>query len=468
MATDALSIASEKEVTYWAARIASMADLGDARLESRLAITLESLARRPLDAIPQASGDKHQAKAIYRFFANERFDYKALARCVGAATAASCATAKTIYAVQDTTSFNFSNLKKSSGLGPVNDSTAARGLKAHSTIAVDPDGVVRGALDVSVWARPANGKRTAKDRKSRSIEEKESFKWIEGMHGARAAFARGCPAAERPRLVHVMDREGDVHEVFEEVADGEGFLVRCAQNRSVDGPIGKAHDAVAQAPCRGVMQLSVPARKGQPAREAKLEVRAVPVTLAPSKSGRQPVSLTLIEAREIDAPEGAKPILWRLWTNEPAETFEQIVARIRDYSLRWRVEEYHLTLKSGCAVEKLELTTAERLSKATVVYAAVAARIVALRDLGKLKPETPCTAVLTDLEWRLLICRFENRTPARDEKPPTVRQAMRWIGRLGGHLARKSDGLPGVRTLWRGWRDLSLLVVGNRLPPVYR
>jgi Transposase Tn5 dimerisation domain len=38
-----------------------------------------------------------------------------------------------------------------------------------------------------------------------------------------------------------------------------------------------------------------------------------------------------------------------------------------------------------------------------------------------------------------------------------------WIGRLGGHLNRQRDGMPGVRTLWRGLRDLTLLVEGWRV-----
>ena len=33
-----------------------------------------------------------------------------------------------------------------------------------------------------------------------------------------------------------------------------------------------------------------------------------------------------------------------------------------------------------------------------------------------------------------------------------------WIGRIGGHLGRKSDGRAGKRTLWRRWREFELLV----------
>ena len=52
---------------------------------------------------------------------------------------------------------------------------------------------------------------------------------------------------------------------------------------------------------------------------------------------------------------------------------------------------------------------------------------------------------------------------------------MRWIAQLGGFLGRKSDGEPGITTIWRGWQrlqDLSAawsviihdqpLLVGNR------
>ena len=43
---------------------------------------------------------------------------------------------------------------------------------------------------------------------------------------------------------------------------------------------------------------------------------------------------------------------------------------------------------------------------------------------------------------------------------PTIGQAVLWIGRLGRHLNRKRDGMPGVRTLWRGLHDLTLMVAG--------
>jgi hypothetical protein len=196
-----------------------------------------------------------------------------------------------------------------------------------------------------------------------------------------------------------------------------------------------------------------------------VQLRALSVLLLPSERhfpDRPPLSIHLIEARELNAPAGSEPVLWRLWTTEAIASFEDILERLREYTLRWRIEEYHLALKSGCNTEGLLLETAERLRKAIVLYAAVATRIVALRDLGRHAPDAPCTVLLSAEECQVLSARFADAA-GKTGTIPTIRQAMLWIGRLGGHLGRKRDGLPGVRTLWRGWRDLAILVYGYRL-----
>lgn len=178
---------------------------------------------------------------------------------------------------------------------------------------------------------------------------------------------------------------------------------------------------------------------------------------------RKPLTVNLVEAWEPNPPEGSKPICWRLWTLEPASTFEEALEVIRGYRMRWRVEEVHLATKSGCQVEKLELETAERLFRAISLYTAVAIRIVNLRDLCKHNPEGPCTTVLCDEEWRVLQAQVTQKPVAVDAKAPTIRQATLWLGKLGGHLGRKGDGLPGVRTLWEGLRTLHILIKGSRI-----
>lgn len=457
------------DAELWAARVASHSSLPDERLTTRLGIILAALTAKPGDSIPQASASCSQAQAMYRFFANERIDADDLLQPVVDAASDACRGLKTLLAVQDTTSLNFSTLRSTRGLGPLNNSPRARGLHLHTTLALRADGVTLGILGQRYWARPCEG-HSADQRRERPIEEKESCKWLDGIEAAEAAW-ESLPVPERPQMIHVMDREGDIHEVLQRIADSpHDAIIRCAQNRSVAGPIDKAFAALESAPVVASVTVEVPSsdapsKAAGPRRSATLQVRVVNLTITPDATKhpqRRPVTWTLLEARQCDAPAGVEPLQWRLWTTLPTTTLDQILQVLRFYKFRWRVEDFHLTLKSGCQIEKLGLETAERLIKAATLYSAVAVRVVALRDLARVEPDAPCTTILTPDEWQVLWVRFSNTKLTRTTPPPTIEQAMRWVGRLGGHLGRKRDGLPGVRTLWHGFRDLSTLAAGFR------
>jgi hypothetical protein len=258
-----------------------------------------------------------------------------------------------------------------------------------------------------------------------------------------------------------MDREGDIHEVMAEVrAGGDGAVIRCAHNRNVNEPEAHAHEAVRAGPLLGRAKVQVPRKAGAPKREAEVEVRARRVTVIPNPEKhpeRQPLSLTLVEVWEGAPPPETEPLHWYLWTTEKVETLEEALAVIGFYGLRWRIEDVHLVLKEGCRVEKLQLEAAERLATALVLYMTIAIRVVALRDAARQRPEASCTVVLQESEWRTLWTRHHRRPAKPEQQPPTLREAALWIGRLGGHQGRKGDGMPGVRVLWRGWRDLMML-----------
>src|ERR1700687_2616489 len=217
------------DADLWAARLAGHADLADERLNTRLGLILSALVAKPADSIPQASGAFSQAKAMYRFFANKRIDPDDLLQPVVDATIDAMRSLPTILAVQDTSSLNYSTLKTTTGLGPLNDSETARGLHMHTTLAVRADGVAVGILDQSYWARPLE-ERTAARRKELPIEDKESRKWLDGIEASENTVA-SLPAEQQPRLIHVMDREGDVHAVLQRITDSPHFaIIRCAQN----------------------------------------------------------------------------------------------------------------------------------------------------------------------------------------------------------------------------------------------
>ena len=133
-----------------------------------------------------------------------------------------------------------------------------------------------------------------------------------------------------------------------------------------------------------------------------------------------------------------------------------------EITCRWPIEAYHLTLKSGCRIEGLRLEKWDSLEKAAVMYTSVAARIVALRDRAAQEPDAPATGPLSEDECAVLVAKF-GQGPGQAVLRLTLGQAVLWIARLGGHLNRQRDGMPGVRTLWRGLRDLTLLVEGWRV-----
>jgi hypothetical protein len=438
----------------WAARLSAATILPDRRLNARLGDILQDFADRPTDSIPQAAGDWGQTKAVYRFLDNDRVTEADLGDGAARDTAALCQGQEVVLAVQDTTALNLSANDAIAALGPIDSGDLARGLLVHTTLAITAQGSVVGVLGQQLWARPQRGQP--------GPPEKESAKWLHGIDQARQALHE---AGDRPpRLVHVMDREGDAYEVLQWVDDADdGAIIRCAQNRLVEGPLRSAHEAVREQPALDRTWLAVPRSHGRAARDALVEVRVLSATLTPDRE-KYPhawaMTWTLVEVWEPDPPPGVEAVHWRLWTREPAATPAEAWEVVRKYTCRWPIEEFHLTLKSGCRIENLRLETWERLTKAIVLYSVVAARVVSLRDRSRTEPDAPATVLLSEDECAVLTARCGRGKPSPGL---TLRQAVLWIGRLGGHLNRKGDGMPGVRTLWRGLRDLGLLVEGYRV-----
>ncbi len=433
---------------------------GDERLRKRACDLMATLAAKPADSIPGACNSWAETKGAYRFFANEKVTVEKIVGSVAQETARRCGDYQTVLAVQDTTSVSFPKARATEGLHPLG-SLDIPALLVHSTVALAESGLPLGILGQLIWTRDPAEKDPEENRKHKPIEEKESIKWIRGMESARLALEAGGTAT---RLIHVGDRESDVHEVFQNiVCASEGAVIRCSQNRCVkdgEGNSTTVRDAVRQSPLLACRTLKVPRKHGQQTREARVELRACVLELdprAPYHETRQPVMLQALEVWEPDAPQGVQPLHWLLWTTEPVSSAGEALRVVDIYCKRWKIEEFHLALKSGCRIEALRLRTGEGIAKVVAFYSPLALRIVHLRDLARTTPDAPCTQILRPDEWRALWAYIHKEAPRHDEAPPSMRQAALWIGRIGGHLGRKSDAMPGVRTLWRGWRDLEIM-----------
>jgi hypothetical protein len=161
----------------------------------------------------------------------------------------------------------------------------------------------------------------------------------------------------------------------------------------------------------------------------------------------------VIQAVEKAPPEGVAPIEWLLVTTVEVSKEEEAIEKLQWYGCRWGIEVFHKIKICGCRIKARQLETVERLKRCLPVFCVVAWRIYYTTMLSRACPEVPCTVVLDPEEWQALYCRI-HQTAVLPEEVPTLRQAVRWIARLGGFLDRKSDGESGVTVLGKGFQHL--------------
>jgi Transposase DNA-binding/Transposase Tn5 dimerisation domain len=450
----------------WAVSEWANAEWGDVRRTQRLITLATVLAQRPSASLPEACGNRAMLKAAYRFFDNDAIDPAAILASHVEATAARLATVPLVLAVQDTTELDWTAHPATTGLGPLAHPNH-RGLHVHTTLTLTPERLPLGVRAQQVWARAPDtvGKRAT--RKRRPITEKESQKWLTSGEAVSAARAP-CP---QTHFVCVGDREADVYDlVLQERPAGVDLLVRASWNRCVDHPERYLWPKVEASPVVATLAVRVPRRDGQPARQASLTMRWCLVLLGPPTHRRAEKLPTLavwaVLAREDHPPAGLEPLAWLLLTTYAVQSPEDAIERVTWYACRWGIAVLPKVLNSGCRLEARQFATGERLRRCLAVYTVLAWRLLYATLLSRALPDIPCTALLEPEEWQALSCAI-HVTSTLPSTPPPLRQAVHWIGRLGGFLARRGDGEPGVTVLWRGFQHLTDLTFMDRImrPP---
>jgi hypothetical protein len=422
--------------------------LGDKRLNRRARRLLEKLGEKPTVSIPAACGGWDETRAAYRLFDHDAVTAERVLAPHIACTEARLRAYPRVLCIQDTTELDYSTKQGIAGLGPLNYESRW-GLYLHPTLAVTPDRVPLGLLDLYSWAREPGSLGQEKDA-NRCLEDKESVRWIDG-------FAHVNELAERlteTRLTYIADREGDIYDLFVEAPcpeQGADWLVRVQHRDRWLSDGRKLHAALVAAPVLTEVRFERPAAKGRPARRVQQQVKAVRVTLkAPPRPDRTlaDVTVTALLATELNPPTGEDPLEWLLLTNLPVQTPEQASEKLLWYLCRWQVEVYFKVLKSGCRIEELQLEKRERLEPALAFYMIIAWRVLYLTMLGRECPEMSCDAVFADAEWRAVYLVTQRQPPP--EQPPSLDTMVRMVASLGGFLNRKNDGFPGPKTLWIG------------------
>jgi hypothetical protein len=436
---------------------------------------LERLCTR-LSATMRKLGDSRaEVAATTRFFRNPKVTAPEIVATAAAHTAR-VAQGRHVLLIEDTSEINFeAKSGRKRALGTVGNGKDA-GLFIHPAIAVDAaDGTLLGLAAATIWRRH---KRKAEDYQDRPIEQKESHRWIETLHNARAALPDAAV------VTGVTDREGDIYELFARVprSDAPGpqthLIVRCTHDRALvkDGQQGhRLDERVAGWSPAGQVGIDVVARPGRPARHAVLTVRFGRVHVRQPKRGADPkdppeVVLNLVEVREMHPPEGQEPVHWRLYTTHAVDTLEDAIAIVELYRRRWIVEQVFRTLKSqGLDIEDSLLSEGEALEN--LVAAALVAAIKVMQCVqgrGEAGRTVPALRVFTATELlvlRALVLTLQGKTQKQKNRfPPDSLAWATWvIARLGGWTGYASERPPGPITMHDGLTRFAAIAEGFAL-----
>jgi len=456
------------ESVEWVTQEFARADLRDKRLDRRLVKTAEQLAKSPASPINEACGNWASTQAAYRLFNNPKASPAGILKPHWEATASRMAgCGGPVLVMQDTVFFSYGSHVKTRGLGSIGKSNAAhdRGLIMHNALAFTTSGVPLGILSQNIWARGEIPEEDYQEKIERlqvtAIEEKESSKWLVALRETVERVPNGLP------VVTVADRESDFFEFLTHAKELRAkYLIRARTDRKLvpedSEGCTRMLDALSDASALGTMTVEVPSNGSRKARTANIEVRVAQVMIqAPQRRGAQakasgssePVAVTLIGAAEHSVPAGSDSISWVLLTNLPVKDFESATEKVRWYGKRWGIEIWHKVLKSGCKVEDCLLEEAERLKRYLTLFSIIGVRLMHVAYLARACPDLPATEVFSAVEVQVLHLRVTKALPPADVSL-TLREIVRMLGKLGGHLGRKGDGEPGVLILWRGWMRL--------------
>ncbi len=417
----ALGISDGLDAAQWAEHEFGGAPLGDKRLSKRLVDVADAKAQDPGSAFSgTVQGDWAATKAYYRMIdqpEDSAINITNILQPHRERTARRMMAQKTVLCLQDGSELNYTNLEKCRGLGDLKaNQTGAKmkGLNLHSTFAIAPNGLPLGVLKAQCIAPETRSPDDKRKPSKIPIEEKKTYVWIE-HHRDLVDLATTMP---QTRLVNVCDREADFFELFDEQRHNPSvdLLIRAQHDRNINEAPFKLFAAILQTSVQSRVRVSVPKQSARPkkskqkvkavrpGRQAELALRYLTIQLpAPSYyCGKEPLEIQLIHAVEENPPQDTKAVEWFLLTTIKIDSATDVEKCLRWYTLRWRIEDWHRVLKSGCNIDDLAHETAERLRRAIAINLVIAWRIMLMTLLGRETPDLPAEILFSDVELRTM------------------------------------------------------------------
>jgi len=415
-------------------------------LERLVAVGQTGVRIRPL------GGGRAGEIRLSRFLRNRRVTSKEMIATASARTAG-LASGRHVLAIQDTTSLR--------------DDGDQRSLHLHPTIGVDAgDGSLLGLVHAT-FLRRTGGKRA--QRNNRPFAEKESRRWLDATHEAAKLRAAGAAC-----VTVITDREGDIYEMFAcRPAEAE-LLLRVNHDRVLlDG--ARLHGCCEDLPELGRETVLLPAAPGRPARKAVLALRACRVTLKrpernlPAEAAKLPSEITLsfVEAREIEPLVDATPVYWRLLTTHVVTTLTEAIQITGFYRQRWTIEQLFRVMKTkGFDIEAVRIvdeTPFENLATAILIAAVQILQMVRERDGVGRRPLEDLFQSDDQPALEAVCATLEGKTERQKNPHPKGSLAYAaWVcARLGGWTGYY--GKPGPVVTLQGFHRLQAMLHGWKL-----
>lgn len=454
----------------WAREEFGAIEVGDERRASRLINMATRAAERPGGKISEVFSEDRERQGAYDLLESGRVNAGALLLAMGNATGLRAVAEPFAYVAVDGASITLTDREQTKDFGRVGNQDNLRGLKVINALGIDPRGVPLGLFTQVWWARPRAPVRTGskkqrraqkkESKRRRSSGEKETRYWLQAIEET-AAHAKETGA----KLWFQLDREADCQAILMKLTDSNHqFTVRGSWNRVIEDADEDGHLLQwleSRAP-QGAYELDVPAGPQRTARRARLAVRWGRVVLRLRNDRHLPEQLLEINAvwarEQRTCPAGEKPLDWLLLTSAEVRSLDDAREVIFGYTLRWRIENFHKTWKTGaCNVEETQLRSQQAATVWATLLAAVAARIERLKLLSRSEPDKPASIELDSYEIRALILlkrAIKKKTETIPDTMPTIRHATLWIAELGGYTGgytgRTTGGPPGTITIRRG------------------
>lgn len=203
------------------------AKFGDSRLTERLLSLAASAESEAAASFPALAGSDAALEGTYRFLNNEKVTPSAILAPHIARSCRRAESAGRVFAIHDTTSFNFGGLAAREGLGPIQGN--GQGFFAHFALAVagDSSRYPLGVVGLHTHVRGTTKKVEQKRVDQRADPTRESLRWRNLAHEVGERLS-GCA-----EVIHVMDREGDSYELLSSLLAGKHrFIIRnCLRRR---------------------------------------------------------------------------------------------------------------------------------------------------------------------------------------------------------------------------------------------